>query len=393
MSSCSRSRASGACSPSAASWLVLFIGVLLLTKGCTSAPEQRTEEDSTAVSEEAVYDTSSAFGTADAPRHAIPADTSAPFRFRPEAPPPDTVEGVRIATLNAEFLFDGYDSEGQATFPWKGDPEAAREHRARIGQVLRMLDADLVMLQEIENETVLDSLLSGALADMDYEVHFVQGNDRFTGQDVALLARLPVEETGRTDERAPVGRTDEDYGVSKNMYARLDLHGIPATLIGMHFLARPDDPGRQQQREAQAEVIRRLVVEEMEAGRAPIVLGDFNDFDDEILDAGSNRPITRVLARIKEAGPGPEDNLYNVMAEAPHHERFTAFYDRNNNGQVDGRGELSALDHILLGPSLRPHLRSVQYVQAHDPAAITDHFPIVITLDPQQRNGKKQPSR
>lgn len=387
-------RASGACYPSAASWLALLLGIVLLAKGCTSAPED--SEDESAAPEETVYDTSGAFGTArDAPLHALPADTTAPFRFIPEAPPaPDADEGVRLATLNAEFLFDGYENEGQATFSWKSDPEAAREHSARVGLLLRLLDADLVMLQEVENEAVLDSLLSGPLAGMGYEAHFVQGNDHFTGQDVALLARLPVEEIGRTDERAPVGRTDEDYGVSKNMYARLNLDGTPVTLIGVHLLARPDDPGRQQLREAQAEVIRRLVISEMEAGRAPIVLGDLNDFDDEALDAGSNRPITQVLARIKEAGPGPKDNLYNVIAEVPPHERFTAFYDRNSNGQVDGRGELSAIDHVLLAPALRPHLRSVRYVQAHDPEAVTDHFPILVTLDlSQQRNGTKWPNR
>jgi len=35
-------------------------------------------------------------------------------------PPSFTVEGIRVATFNAEFLFDGEEPEGQAISPGKG---------------------------------------------------------------------------------------------------------------------------------------------------------------------------------------------------------------------------------------------------------------------------------
>ncbi len=295
-------------------------------------------------------------------------------------PPAD---GLRIATLNTEFMFDGRDTEGQASFAWKDDPQAARAHQAHIGEVLRGLDADLVMLQEVENEHVLRRLAAEHLRGMGYEVYFVQGRDYFTGQDVGLLARVPVDTVGRTDERAPVGDTADDYGVSKNMYARLTLGGRPVTLIGVHFLARPTDPGRKDSREAQAEVIRRLVARETAAGRAVVVLGDFNDYDGRTPDVAGNAPITDVLARIKRAGPGPEDDLMNVMVEVPRSERYTAHWDRNDNERVDGREELSAIDHVLLSPQLYRLLEDVAYVHRHDPTTHTDHFPIVVTLDLQ----------
>ena len=303
----------------------------------------------------------------------------APY-FVPEAPPQYGFEdGTRLATLNAEFLFDGIGDEGQATFPHKGDPEAARVHRDRIGEVIVWLDADIIVLEEVENENVLRLLLEESLAGEGYEPYFVQGDDRFTGQDVGILSRVPIDEVGRTDERAPVGTSSDTYGVSKNIYARLTLAGVPTTLIGVHFLARPDDPERTDRREAQAEVIRQLVETEQAAGRAVAVLGDFNDFDEATLDRNDSVPITDVLQRIKEAGPGPEDDLRNVMADVPQSERFTAFYDRNRNGIVEP-GELSALDHILLSPELYRRLREVTYVQAHDPAIYTDHFPVVVGL-------------
>ena len=310
-----------------------------------------------------------------------PAATPETFVFAPEPPPDfDVDDGIRLATLNTEFMFDGEGNEGQASFDHQGDPAKARAHRDRIGEILRMLDADVVMLQEVEDEHTMQLLVDESLADMGYAVHFVQGADYFTGQDVGLLSRIPVQEVGRTDERAHVGATGDTYGVSKNLYARLMLGDVPTTLIGLHFLARPTDASRTPRREAQAEVIRRLVAQEHEAGRAVAVLGDFNDFDDQTLDLAGSVPITEVLSTIKAAGPGPSDDLRNLIADVPQVERFTAHYDRNDDEEVDP-GELSALDHILLSPELYRHVREVVYVQAHDPTTHTDHFPVVVNLD------------
>ncbi|HMB92602.1 MAG TPA: endonuclease/exonuclease/phosphatase family protein [Rhodothermales bacterium] len=312
------------------------------------------------------------------PQEAAP---DAAFHFEPEPPPTYVFNGgVRVATVNTEFMFDGMGDEGQASFPHQGDPEKARAHRDRVGEIVRMIDADVIMMEEVEDGSVMQKLVDESLADAGYTVHFVQGNDRFTGQDVGLLSRVPIEKIGRLDERVNVGASTDTYGVSKNMYARLMLGTVPTTIVGLHFLARPDDPGRKDRREAQAEVIRRFIAKEIDDGRAVIVLGDFNDFDDATLDIGGNQPITDVLARIKSAGSGDEDDLRNVIAEVPQSQRFTSHYDRNDNDVVDV-GEFSAIDHILLSPDLYRRVREVFYVHAHDPTVYTDHFPIVVNLD------------
>ena len=310
------------------------------------------------------------------------ADGAAVAPFAVEAPPTFRFDGVRLATFNAEFLFDGEGDEGEATFDWKGDPAKARVHRDKIARVVRMLDADVVMLQEVENLGVLQKMIEESLGDLGYQAYLVDGADRFTGQDVGLLSRLPIQETGRTDVRARVGDTDVQYGVSKNLWARLDLAGIPTTLIGVHFLARPDDPERKPKREAQAEVIRQLVEQEQALGRAVVVLGDFNDFDGSAPDRRASQPITDVLATIRRAGPQPQDDLVSLLGEVPQAQRFTSLYDRNRNERVD-EGELSAIDHILLDRQLYRKLRDVQYVHAHDPTEGPDHFPIVVTLAEQ----------
>ena len=319
-----------------------------------------------------------------APTAEAPASVAEPQpagAFAVEAPPVWTVPGVRVASFNGEFLFDGVGDEGQADFPWKGDPEKSRAHRDAVGRTVRMLDADVVVMPETENLEALEMLAEESLADMRYTPYLVRGQDSFTGQNIGLLSRVPVDTTGRTDVRVPVGITDATYGVSKNMFARMTLAGVPVTLVAVHFLAQPDNPERAPRREAQAETIRQLVAREVALGRQVIALGDFNDFDDATPDRRGSVPITTVLATVKRAGDGPDDDLVNVLGDVPQAARFTSLYDRNRDGQV-GPDDLSAIDHVLLSPALYARVRDVRYVHAHDPFTVSDHFPVVVTLAP-----------
>lgn len=299
--------------------------------------------------------------------------------FTPESPPNYRTDGIRIATFNGEFLFDGEGDEGGADFPWKSNLEAARAHRNEVAAVIRTLDADIIVVPETETLGVLEMMISESLSDLGYSAYLVPGMDSFTRQNVGLLSRIPIEATGRTNELLPVGITDQLYGVSKNLWAHLEIDGIPTTLIGVHFLARPDDIEREDRREVQAEVIRRLIEQETAAGRAIIAIGDFNDFDNEILDARASRPISDVMETIKSAGPSPDDDLINVLADVPQRDRYTSFYDRNENARIE-QGEFSAIDHILLSPVLYRKVREVHFVHSFDPREVSDHFPIVVTL-------------
>lgn len=300
--------------------------------------------------------------------------------FKPEPFPVFRHSGFRIATLNAEFLFDGIDDEGEAIFPWKADPQLARTHRDRIGETLRRLDADIVVIVEVENLNTLELLLNESLRGMEYRPYLVDGTDFFTGQDVGILSRIPIEEVTRTDVLARSDAGADLQGVSKNIIARFTLAGEEVSLIGLHLLSRPSDPERLQKRQGQAEVIRMAVADEVSAGREVIVAGDFNDFDDLIRDRNGNRPITDVLKRIKKAGPGDADDLVNVMADVPQAARFTSHWDRDRDERVEV-DELSAIDHILLSKDLYRKVREVRFVHPYDPMTVTDHFPIVISLD------------
>jgi len=115
------------------------------------------------------------------------------------------------------------------------------------------------------------------------------------------------------------------------------------------------------------------------------VLGDLNDFDADVPDINDSRPKSNVLATIRSAGAGADDDLINVLEDVPVDERFTAFYDPDKDGCIS-RDEFSAIDHVLLSPRLYEHVVSVQYVHSfpavvqNDPLHVSDHFPIVVTF-------------
>lgn len=244
---------------------------------------------------------------------------------------------LSIMTFNGEFLWDGVNpEEGQVDFDWKGDTTAAAAHMTNIAAVIRQHDPDIVNLVEVESLAALEIFTNNHLANLGYVAYLVKGGDTFTGQDVGFITRIdPVDaEIKRYDKKGKSGSVEKS--VSKNYFAKFDVNGIKFSLIGVHFLSRPSDTSRKLKRQAQADAINDLARELDRAGFPPIVLGDFNDYDTgDSVDHNDNLPITNVLARIKwMVRSDPSDNLENAAIRVPKAQRYTAFWDRNRNGQI-----------------------------------------------------------
>ena len=271
-----------------------------------------------------------------------------------------------LMAWNAEFLWDGRaPEEGKIDFAWKGSPEQAEAHMADIAEVIKSHDPDILHLSEVENERALDLLNEKFLGGSGYRAYFVPGTDTATGQDVALLSRVEVERMARDSRRGRSGGTRK--GVSKHYVATLRAGDLHLGLIGIHLLARPHRESRVDDREAQADAVRGMARELVEAGRSVVVWGDFNDFDGHTLDRSGNRPITRVLEWIRDLDPDdPSDDLINVAERLPRRERYT-------NGR-------DAIDHVLVSPGLAERIVEVKIPHQHDPHAVTNHFPVIVEL-------------
>ena len=287
-------------------------------------------------------------------------------------------------TLNAEFLWDGVaPEEGEVKFERRNDRNKAAEHMRLIADLIAKANADVVNLCEVENLQALTMLNDRYLAGMGYRVFFVQGTDTHTGQDMGLLTRLdPVGDRIQRDERKGTSGVVQK-GVSKHYIARFEAGRSKIAMIGAHLLAFPRDKNRKSEREAQADALRQMAVDLSQDGYHIIVLGDLNDFDGspDSLDRSDSKPITRVLTWIRGMDPkSKSDDLRNALAMVPKERRYTCFYDRNSNGRVDEDTEFDAIDHVLLSPFLYESIEKVEILHGHDPMKVTDHFPIVVTI-------------
>ena len=209
------------------------------------------------------------------------------------------------------------------------------------------------------------------------------GGDSATGQDVGLLTRTdPEADQIRFDRRTGTSGT-VTRGVTKNYIARIPVGQLRISFIGLHFLAFPTDTGRRDQRQAQANAIRKMAIDERAAGNSLVILGDYNDFegDSQALDHQDNRPIINVLETIRLLDRStPADDLTNVARFVPQAERFTSFFDRNNNNVPNPPEEFSSIDHILLSSDLAGRIESARIPHRFNPVEVSDHFPVIVPI-------------
>ncbi len=293
---------------------------------------------------------------------------------------------LTIMTFNAEFLWDGVAPEegnSQVKFDWKGDQNKAEAHMQKIANIIKLSNPDIVNLVEVENLTALNTFNNKFLSGLGYKAYLVDGKDTFTGQDVALLTKIDPEGNqtkydGREGQSANIKKS-----VSKNYVARIKVGNHKLAFIGLHLLAIPTSEDRRLERQAQADAIKQMALEEKAAGYSLIVWGDFNDYDIEevSLDHLNHKPISSVLANIRLLDRNTEiDDLVNVARFVEKSKRYTAWYDANSNNRVDLPGDFSSIDHILLSPELAGRIEKVEIPQNHNPMEVSDHFPIVVKL-------------
>lgn len=293
---------------------------------------------------------------------------------------------LTVMTFNAEFMWDGVaPEEGNSSIniPWRGNQTLAEAHMQKIAEVIKAANPDIVNLVEVENLNALNTLNTKFLQGLGYQAYLVEGVDTFTGQDVGLLTRIDPENNQIRYDNRKGNSANVSKSVSKDYVARIKFGNYKLAFIGLHLLAQPENEDRRLERQAQADAIKQIALDEKNAGYSLVILGDFNDFDveDASLDHLDHKPISNVLANIRLLDRNTElDDLVNVAKFVEKSKRYTAFWDQNNNNQVDAPKEFSSIDHILLSPELAGRIEKVDIPHNHNPLEVSDHFPIVVKL-------------
>ncbi len=306
---------------------------------------------------------------------------------------------LRIVTFNAEILTaPGVRAGKLQKFRWD---TARRAQFERVAAVIEGLNPDVLNLVEVTSREGVDYLVKilHEKGMTDYRGYHIDSNDGFTSMDVALISKIAPDKvdgqsirtfyskrddpTWRQSYRAKGRSGSNSTGISRHAVYLLTVGNFKLGFLGLHLKSNPSSDSANATRTAQAEVAKRIIHQEIVGrGYLPIVLGDINDYDPDVPDRDETRDtMTTVLQTLKNFDteqPGSE--LENVAKLMPRQaDRYTSFWDRNENGVRDPYDVFTMIDHILLPTELMPHVKRA-FIFHSVALETSDHRPVVVDL-------------
>ena len=115
------------------------------------------------------------------------------------------------------------------------------------------------------------------------------------------------------------------------------------------------------------------------------MIGDFNDFDAEVPDVNNDKPTSMVLDILKglQGSYSGRYQLLTVSQNIPQIERYSDWYDSDNNCNTASSKDYSMIDHILVTETIKKYIVNTfifhdynEYCGKYD----SDHYPVIIDL-------------
>ncbi|PIE13040.1 MAG: endonuclease/exonuclease/phosphatase [Rhodobacterales bacterium] len=300
---------------------------------------------------------------------------------------------VRIATFNCENLFARYRFRDAPPVPGDGfsindtsfDIYDTRAKRI-TAKALKEIDADIVCLQEVENQPVLDRFNSEFLArrrDKRYRHRvLLDGNDP-RRIDVAFLSRYPIRAV-RSYRHERNAKNSAPLFSRDCLRVEIEIAGSVLTLYGNHFKSMMGGRKKTRARRVeQAEGVHRILVSDWGPGMDGdfAVLGDLNDYPQR--GSGSSTALNALL---------DEPGLVNPIDRLPRQDRWTHYWKRERAyRQLDYIFLSSRLDAASGAPVPGRNLRGLPWradevevdryddVGEHAPKA-SDHVPYFVDV-------------
>lgn len=310
---------------------------------------------------------------------------------------------LRIVTFNAEILTAPRVRAGQLQ-KFRFD-HARNAHLERVAAVIETLSPDVLNLVEVTSVEAVDRLVE-ILAEKgmeDYRGYHIESHDSFSGMDVGVITRIPLEEVDGETIRTiyspkgdPTWSQSFDFtgydgkpkksgtSLSRNSMYFLKVNGWKLGFFGLHLKSNPSDEYSNAKRTAETKLVRRAIRGEIvRRGYLPVVLGDLNDYDPDYPDPDDTRDtLTGIVKKIKDYDSDqPGEELVNAAKWIKRKaDRYTSHWDWNENGADDGDDVHTMIDHVLLPKQLEPHVRRA-FISHCVGLETSDHFPVVVDLE------------
>jgi len=300
---------------------------------------------------------------------------------------------LRIAQYNVEWLFADYNSLADCPgegCTWKNEIES-KKHIDFVAQRIKAIDPDIINLCEIEGCDEL-SILKDKL-DGGYLPYMVKGTST-VGQNVGMLTRVdPIKSLYRTEmkEKYPILGSNCGYNgpndatdVQKHFITEFEFSNVKMAFISAHLRSIQKNSLGCSEREAQASILQSIVYNYINKNYEIILIGDFNDFDAQVLDVNNEKPISQVLDILKglKGEYAGTYQLQNVAENIVQDKRYTDWwFDGDTCNDTNQR--YSMIDHILVSDWVKQRITNAFIYHGYDNYCgkyDTDHYPVVIDL-------------
>lgn len=306
---------------------------------------------------------------------------------------------LSIMQYNVEWAFIDYyknaDCPGNGC-TWNTTQQSI-SHLNYVSAIINKYNPDIVNICEIEGCDELSVLVNSTSSN--YHHYLMFGADSSTGQNVGLMTKIdPTSDLMFNSSRAsyPIPGSECGYsvdgddlettGLSKHFVTTFQWGDYKIAYISIHLIAYPTDPSRCAKREAQAAIIQGIIQFYVDAGYEIVVIGDFNDYDGDILDLNGSVPTSKVLDIIKgnfivdSYGSSSGFSLYNVNDIVDVSQRYSNWWDKNDNC-LSSSDEFVLIDHILISPLLYEKIHDVRIFHDYDifcGSMNSDHYPLFV---------------
>ena len=299
---------------------------------------------------------------------------------------------LTIATFNCEFLTrPRVHIKFGLKFRLADEPQAVQDEWNQIGfrdqkfneaaqavaSVIATIDADVITLTEVGDladvTELVDEIENLGVIYPNFEV--ANSTDFTTRQNVAILSKFPISNVfraipGRESyiEEPDDPDTEKDTGISKGMRGTVAAHGRDFLIYVAHLASERGGHEQDQQRIAQASLVRRHYLPEIKASNLVIVTGDLND--------KRGQPA---IHRIRGLNDIHEDL---IQTGAP---KYFDDQELDTRWTYEFMGVRQQIDHILPSFTVKEETKTQNGIEArtvdHGNALASDHKPLVVTLN------------